>query len=309
MGQMEKPTRTHVYQNHHVDSTRWDAITPRADDIVIATPSKAGTTWTQTIVGYLLFPDEQFPEPILQMSQWVEQALSPTDAMAKRVEAQTHRRFLKSHLALDGIPYRDDTKYIIVCRDGRDICMSLWNHVANYSDMFLGLVRDRGDKLGAPYPPAPDDINAFWRNWCTKGWFDWQNDGWPHWSELHLIQSWWEYRHLPNIHLVHYANMLMDTPAAIRELAEYLEIAVDDQRVSEIAKIVSFDNMKANSQKFAPAEGRAWKGGGSTFFHKGTNGRWREEISPENLALYDQAADRVLSPDCRHWIENGGPLP
>jgi hypothetical protein len=50
MGQMEKPTRTRIYQNHHLDSTRWDTFEPRADDIVIATPAKAGTTWTQTIV-------------------------------------------------------------------------------------------------------------------------------------------------------------------------------------------------------------------------------------------------------------------
>jgi aryl sulfotransferase len=51
-----------------------------------------------------------------------------------------------------------------------------------------------------------------------------------------------------------------------------------------------------------------WKGGGDTFFNKGTNGRWRDEITPENLALYDQAADRALSPECRQWIENAGPM-
>jgi len=32
------PQRTHTYQNHTLDSTRWDAFTPRDDDIVIATP-------------------------------------------------------------------------------------------------------------------------------------------------------------------------------------------------------------------------------------------------------------------------------
>ena len=123
------------------------------------------------------------------------------------------------------------------------------------------------------------------------------------------MQSWWAYRHLPNIHLVHYADMLADTPGAIRDLADYLGIAVDDRRIAQIAKIVSFDNMKANSGKFMPSAEMGWKGGADTFINKGTNGRWSDEISPENLALYDQAADRVLSPDCRHWIENGGPLP
>ncbi len=35
------PERSRTYRNHHIDSTRWDAFTPRADDIVIATSYKA----------------------------------------------------------------------------------------------------------------------------------------------------------------------------------------------------------------------------------------------------------------------------
>ncbi|MHA1528982.1 MAG: hypothetical protein ACTSVG_08170 [Alphaproteobacteria bacterium] len=38
------PARSRTYQNHHIDSSRWDGFTPRADDIVIATSYKAGTT-------------------------------------------------------------------------------------------------------------------------------------------------------------------------------------------------------------------------------------------------------------------------
>ena len=47
------PERTRTYQNHHLDSTRWDAVTPRPDDIIITTAYKAGTTWTQRIVAAL----------------------------------------------------------------------------------------------------------------------------------------------------------------------------------------------------------------------------------------------------------------
>ena len=38
--------RSRIYQNHHLDSTRWDKFIPRPDDIVITTSYKAGTTWT-----------------------------------------------------------------------------------------------------------------------------------------------------------------------------------------------------------------------------------------------------------------------
>jgi aryl sulfotransferase len=52
----ERPTVKHIYQNHHLDTTRWDGFVPRADDIVISTSYKAGTTLTQTIVANMLFP-------------------------------------------------------------------------------------------------------------------------------------------------------------------------------------------------------------------------------------------------------------
>ena len=48
------PERTHVYQCHHFDSTRWDYYEPRDDDIIIATSYKAGTTWAQAIIAHRL---------------------------------------------------------------------------------------------------------------------------------------------------------------------------------------------------------------------------------------------------------------
>ena len=102
------------------------------------------------------------------MSAWVDAGFQPFEGMLTRVQTQTHRRFLKSHLPFDGIPYNEDTKYIVVCRDGRDIFMSIWNHYSNYSDAFLKNIRARATRLGIEYPDAPDNINTFWKNCCTK---------------------------------------------------------------------------------------------------------------------------------------------
>ncbi len=52
---MAGPACIRVYQNHPLDSTRWQHIALRPGDIVISTAYKAGTTFTQTIVGNLLF--------------------------------------------------------------------------------------------------------------------------------------------------------------------------------------------------------------------------------------------------------------
>ena len=51
---MDLPVMNRVYQNHHLDSTRWDLYKPRPDDIIITTAYKAGTTWTQ---GHFLSAD------------------------------------------------------------------------------------------------------------------------------------------------------------------------------------------------------------------------------------------------------------
>jgi aryl sulfotransferase len=56
----------------------------------------------------------------------------------------------------------------------------------------------------------------------------------------------------------------------------------------------------------APLGGELWKGGADTFLNQGTNGRWRDVLSAAELALYDAACDRTLTPDCRAWLENGG---
>ena len=111
------PQRTHVYQNHHLDSTRWDAIALRPDDIVITTAYKAGTTWMQTIVGHLIFWGREFPEVLLKASPWLDMRILPLDEIRAELDAQQHRRFIKTHLPLDGLPYREDLRYIMIGRD------------------------------------------------------------------------------------------------------------------------------------------------------------------------------------------------
>ena len=137
------PQRSRVYQNHHFDSTRWNYFSSRDDDIVIATSYKAGTTWTQAIVAHLLFPDGVFPEDPGAMSPWLDMRTYPLELVLNTLEAQRHRRFIKTHLPLDGLPYDPKRKYLYVARDARDVFMSLWNHYANHTDLAITPVIDK----------------------------------------------------------------------------------------------------------------------------------------------------------------------
>jgi aryl sulfotransferase len=118
------PVVKHFYQNHSMDTRRWNFFTPRADDIVVATSYKAGTTWVQVIVANLIFSGEKLPGAVHDISPWLDNRLMPLEVVLSDLEQQTHRRSIKTHLPLDSLPFHPSIKYIYVARDPRDVFMS-----------------------------------------------------------------------------------------------------------------------------------------------------------------------------------------
>lgn len=296
------PAIKHVYQNHHLDSTRWEHFAPRDDDIIIATPYKSGTTWMQTIVTHLIFQDLQL-RPVWEVSPWVDIRTSPIEDVMTRLESQTHRRVIKSHLPLDGLPYYPQVKYIVVGRDARDVFMSLWNHYNMYTPATFDNFNNTPGRVGEPFPACPHDIRKFWEGWIGRGWFEWESEGYPFWSNLRHVQTWWDYKHLPNILLVHYNDLLDDLAGEIRRIADYLGIDVSDDMLAQIAHATTFSTMKQNAEKIMPS--MSLKGGGRAFLYKGTNGRWRKTLTDGDLERYAEAVARELTPDCTQWLEHG----
>ena len=304
----ERPSVRHIYQNHHLDTRRWESFKPRGDDIVVTTSYKAGTTLTQTIVFNLLFPNGDAPVPVMDSSPWLDMRVIPLDKVMAKLEAQTHRRCIKTQLPLDGLPYFDEVKYIAIGRDPRDVFMSLVNHYGEHTPQFFELINDTPGRVGDPLPAYDGDIHKFWRTWMTRGWFPWESDGYPYWSHLHHAKTWWEFRQLPNIRLVHYNDLLRDLEGEMRALAGYLEIEVPEERWPAVVDACRFETVKACPEKVMSAGADMfWKEGPQTFFHKGTNGRWKDVLSGDELRLYDEAM-RKLPPDCAHWLEQGGRL-
>lgn len=301
---VQLPQVVHQYQSYLIDSTRWERFIPRDDDIVIATAPKTGTTWTQYIVENLIFLEQELP-PLYEISPWLDQLLAPIDEVIAKLNAQNHRRFIKTHLPLDGLPFYRQIKYIVVGRDPRDAAMSFWNHYSNFTDQNYARSNDRPGRFGDPLPRCPEDIHEYWHNWFTRGWFEWLTEGYPTLGTMHHAQTWWNFRHLDNILFVHYNDLLADLQGEIRRIAAFLNIDLSDRMVGELAEATSFSTMKEKAEMVAPGGGMPWKGGAQTFIFKGTNGRWKDVFSAEELALYDAAVARVLTPDCVQWLEQG----
>src|SRR6266850_4386272 len=128
-------------------STVWDDFAFRHGDIVVATYAKTGTTWTQQIVGQLLH-DAAEGIDISKLCPWIDLRVPPKEEKLAMVEAQTHRRCLKTHLPVDALVFSPKAKYLYIGRDGRDVVWSMYNHHANANATWYAALNDTPGRVG-----------------------------------------------------------------------------------------------------------------------------------------------------------------
>lgn len=302
---MQLPNRIHHYKNALMDSARWDAFRPRDDDIIIATPYKAGTTWTQRICSLLIFQSTELDRPITEISPWIDANFVPIDKVIEKYEQQTHRRFVKTHTPLSALPYFSAPTYIVCGRDPRDIFLSMENHYANLNkDRFAELLALSDEELRAR-PVLPDDVNERFKLWLTRGGFDWESDGFPFWSAFHHLQSFWKYRDLDNVNFVHYQDLKNDLGGQMHRIAAILGIEVPLEKWPELIEAATFTAMKNYAAKTTPNVQIGIFLDPAKFFNRGSSGQWRDVLSEESLALYESVKAQRLEPSLANWIENG----
>ena len=293
------PVKTHEMHNHHIDSTIWNDFAFRDDDIIIATYGKSGTTWLQQIVAQLVFQGAE-ESPMPEISPWVDMRLPPREVKLPAIEAQTHRRFLKTHLPVDALVFSPRAKYIYIMRDGRDVMWSMYNHTARATDFFYQMINDSPGRVGPPLDRPPASTRQYFLEWLDGNGFPW----WPFWEH---VRSWYAIRELPNVLLLHYTQLKDDLPGQMRRIADFLDIEVPEDRWPMLVEHCEFTYMKAHAANYTPLGGLPWEGGAETFIHKGTNGRWRDELTAEDNARYEATARRELGEDLARWLATGYP--
>lgn len=251
------PTKTRDLQTAIFDSTRWNDFKYRDDDIIVVTWGKSGTTWMQQIVSQLVLGAPEGVEG-LHDSPWLDMRIFPLDEVLAQLEAQTHRRFIKTHLPVDAIGLSSRTKYIYVGRDTRDVVWSAYNHHAGFT------------------------LSPFWGH----------------------VRDWWAAARLPNVLLVHFNDLKNDLEREARRVADFLEIDVGESLWPAIVEHCGFDYMQREMAKVEQLD-QIFTGGGKTFVFKGTNGRWKDVLSAEEIARCDEVAARELAPDCADWLRTG----
>jgi aryl sulfotransferase len=297
MNEVAWPRKVRELRSHHFDSTIWNDFRFRDDDIIISTYAKSGTTWVQQIVAQLVFAGAE-DLPVAELSPWLDLRVPPKEVKLPAVEAQRHRRFIKTHLPVDALVYSPVAKYIYIGRDGRDVMWSFHNHHIRANELYYQAINDTPGLVGPPIGPPPASVRQYFLEWLD-------GDGYPWWSFWDHTKSWWKIRHLPNMLVMHFTELKSDLPGQIRRIASFLGIHVDESHWDAIVEHCGFDYMKRHATKSVPLGGIFWDGGAQTFIHEGTNGRWRDTLTAEDCARYERMAVEQLGNPCAHWLATG----
>jgi len=291
------PTKTREIHNHSINSEIWNDFKFRDDDVVVATWAKSGTTWVQQIITQLIH-NGQPGLPVAEMSPWVDLRIPAAKIKLEMIESLEHRRVLKTHLPVDALVYSRDAKYVYVGRDGRDVVWSLYNHHVNANDVWYDKLNNTPGRVGPPIVRPPDTVSEYFDQWL-------EGDGYPMWSFWDNIRSWWSVRELENLHILHFESLLKNRAAETRRLAEFLGIPVDETKWDDILKHTSFEYMKRNATLSTPLGGIFWDKGAEVFINRGTNGRWCDVLTDEQVALYERTATKQLGKAAAKWLATG----
>jgi hypothetical protein len=295
------------YRSFIMDSARWEGFDFRPSDIVISTPPKCGTTWTQMLCAMLIFDGPDFPAPLNELSPWLDQTIRPLDEVRVVYATQQNRRFIKTHTPLDGLPLREDVTYVVVGRDPRDVMVSMEHHFANMDLERVFTLRGQAvgnddlDTLPAR-PPLSDDPTERFHTFVRGATADMGVLSLT--SVLRHLDTGWQLRKDPNVVMCHYADFSADLPGEIVRLAGALDIKMTRERAEELAAEATLERMRDRAGDVLPNAGAIWRDD-RAFFRAGGFGEWRSRVNDDDLAEYDRTVKSITSPELATWAHHG----
>jgi aryl sulfotransferase len=287
------------YRSDDEDSARWDGFPFRPGDIVLSTRTKHGTTWAQMICALLIFQTPDLPAPLGELSPWLDWLIRPRDEVFAQLAAQTHRRFIKTHTPLDGIPLDPRATYVVVARHPLDAAVSLYHQGNNLNRQRLRELSGQSEPTGPvrPRPPLHD--------WLVD-WVDGDGEVVSPSDSLpgvlaHLADA-WERRPARALVLLHYADLVADLAGEMRRLADRLGIEVPEATWPSLVRAATFTDMRQRAERLVPGGPVGVLRSNPAFFREGRCGTGREVLSEAELARYHARAARLAPADLLGWL-------
>ena len=278
------------YRSSDEDSGRWAGFPFRDGDLVISTRSKHGTTWMQMVCALLVFRTPGLPAPLPELSPWLDWVGELRDDVVARLEGQDHRRVIKTHTPLDGLPLDPRATYVVVARHPLDAAISLYHQGDN-------LDRARIAELTGEPERATDRVPLI--EWLD-GWIAADPDpraaldSLP--GVLHHLTVAWARRGDPNVVLVHYDDLVTDLDGEMARLASDVGLAPP---TPELVAAARFDAMRDRADDLAPDAGGVLKDR-HAFFRQG--GSSRTGLPTDLVARYEARVPALAPPDLLTWL-------
>ena len=244
---------------------------PRADDVLIATYPKCGTTWMQQIVHSLRTRGDMDFEEITEVVPWIEMAHDVGQDLD--ADQRGTPRAFKTHLDGDAVP--GGARYIYIIRDPRDVLVSFFR-------FFEGWVFEAGSI----------DLNTFAREFFLPGSMR-SGNYWQH------LASWWPRHDAADTLMFSYEEMNADPRSAIVAVARFIGID-DDATIAIACERASFETMRAQAHRFDDNLVRRYRSAICGLPNNGATGKVRSGRVGGHRALL---ADDVLSACNEMWQE------
>lgn len=287
-------TQRQLYLGPLTDNRRWDRVVIRPDDVIVVTPPKCGTTWMQTIIALLFSGDPEVETELSIRMPWVDIRLRDLEEVVERLDGMTHRRSMKSHTPMDGLPLDDHAQYICVFRHPLDAHLSNRRHMHNMPITFY-----------SHWFPEDDPDGIAFRRFLDGGPEGFDMDAMPLAHILRHYKAAIAMANRPNVTLFHFADMARDLEGVFAKVSDLLDISHSAETMAQLVRAATFNNMKANAERFAPSGGKGFFKSDSAFFHSGSNGQWAGVLSDDEIARYDTMMAASLTPEERAWLEYG----
>ena len=241
------------------------------------------------------------PAALAELSPWLDWDVEPIADVRGRLASQQHRRVIKTHTPLDGIPLDERVTYIVVGRHPLDVAVSLYHHSQNID-------RERQAELSGN-PAATATVRPV-EEWLDE-WIDDPSD--PSESldtvagNVHHVADAWARRD-GNVVLLHYDDLRRDLPGQMRALADRLEISVREAEFRVLVDACGFTSMKDRAEVTAPGRLGVLKDPGA-FFRGGRTGDGRRTCTPAQIARYESRVDKLALTEVLWWLhhEEGQP--
>ncbi|HZF29320.1 MAG TPA: sulfotransferase domain-containing protein [Gammaproteobacteria bacterium] len=234
---------------------------PAPHDVFICSYFKSGTNWTMQIAVQIAHRGAAAYDHIHDLVPWPEtppraRYAVPLADDRPRAAAPTGLRVIKTHLALDRVPYSPAARYVCVVRDPKDVFVSSYHFIRSH--------------VGFLMPPVWAWLDAYLSPDTALG----------SWA-AHLA-SYWRARDRSNVLFLTYEQMRGDLGSAVDAVAALMGVELTaDERVA-VVRQSTFAHMKGIENKFE-TRGAPWSSASGAMIRRG-----EQRASGEMLSATDQ---------------------